>query len=88
MKCVTCKSSLIEVDTNTTEIALFLLGSDKTYEGKVIREMNISKNGCLSFSFCPRCGRIRGEFPLDHITKVPWQDIEGFIADGEYSECG
>jgi hypothetical protein len=78
MKCSACKSNLLNIETTETDILLTLLGTSKVYEGKIFRGVNIMKNGCLNFSFCPRCGKMDGKFPIE-VDDIPWSETEKYI---------
>jgi hypothetical protein len=81
MKCSNCKSNLLNIETDETEVAISLLGSNKIYEGKILRNLSISKNGCLNFSFCPRCGKMSGKFPIDLNENIPWSEVDQYLDD-------
>ncbi len=83
MKCPTCKSNLLNIETTETDILLSLVGTSKVYEGKILRGLNIMKNLCLNFSFCPRCGKMVGKFPID-IDEILWQESEKYIDEVYY----
>jgi hypothetical protein len=53
----------------------------KTYEGYVNRQLGIGSGDYIEIEYCVKCGRIKGEFPLDNIDDVFDQEDE----DDEYT---
>lgn len=80
MKCSTCKGNLLNVETTENDLLINLVGTSKVYEGKIFRGLNIMKNGCLNFSFCPKCGKMAGKFPID-ILEIQWGEVEKYVDD-------
>ncbi len=78
MKCKICKSNFIELNAQINDVVLFLLGTEKMYDGKIPDEIEMTKCGCLTFKFCPKCGRMEGNFPLD-ISHLKWNVIHELV---------